>query len=261
MDAKNNPLMEAGMLLDAVTAEFRKLVRAFDPSWAPGEFPRGTQLRVSTVALKYKLVWDTLSECSDFINGEWTDIEKNSARCHEVSMFLHSYKGLISAVLELDDKCINDEQRCDEVFSSSTVVMDYIYMLSVFDKQLGFVDQFLSGATKPREEEKSKYAGLADKLMFHIAGIDQTQLENFIERDEFPLLVGSWIGSKRDATYFGHYFGKECWQMNRVFSFSTEGNGKARLHYKQNSDENVKTTDPIYQILKDYPRKKKARKM
>jgi len=261
METMKNPLMDARLLLDAVTTEFRKLIRAFDPNWAPGDFPRGTKLRVSTLAIKYQLVWDTLSECSNFINGEWPSIEKNSARCHEVSMFLHAYKALISAVLELDDKCINNDERADEIFSSMTVLMDYIYMLSVFDKQLGFVDQFLSGATKEQKTEKSKYEGLAEKLQFHISGLDQNQLEDFIERDEFPLLVGSWIGPKRDATFFGHWFGKDCWQMNRVFNFSAEGNGKARLHYTQNSDENVKSTDQIYQILKNYPKKKKVKKM
>lgn len=237
----------------------RRIGEAFDPKWAPGEKPIGFDVKIQDLVEEYNDLWEGSDAIVNHLNSIWPTIENNRAMRRELKRIIRISMILRNEILKVDDLCVENPDRYFELFGDNTVMMDYVLLASAFQERLRFFYVELDDTPKEGSRRSTVYEGLAEKLEPFMTGINQKQLEDFILNDELPALSGNWIGSKRDATYFGKYFGKECWAMNRMWHFGEPGKSGSTLHYGQNSDSNVKTTDLIYQILNEYPKPRKSK--
>lgn len=187
------------------------------------------------------------------INDEWNHIENNSARLYEVSLFLNRYEEFKESIIKFDICCQENEQNVAEYMDDNILAMEYYTLLGRLDKQLSFINSHVKECKYTVAKQSSPYKGLSDALCHYMYGLSDSMLEDILIRREYPIMKATWTGRKNDATYFGHHFGLECHEMNRIFNFHGEGGRYIKLHYKRYHDENIKMSDGIAMILSDYP--------
>ena len=196
---------------------------------------------------------DLVMRACYMINDEWNHIENNSARLYEVSLFLNKYEEFKESIIRFDDCCQKYESNVAEYMDDNVLAMEYYTLLGRLDKQLRFINSHVRECEYTVARQSSPYKGLSDALCHYMYGLSDSMLEDILIRREFPIMKATWTGRKNDATYFGHHFGLECQEMNRIFNFHGESGKYIKLHYKRYHDGNIKMSDGIAMILSDYP--------
>lgn len=255
METERNILAAGCEECERVARKMRRVSESFDPVWAPGEFPKGVRAKVEELTSGYERLETVLSRCCTYMSENWRWLENNKVALNAVQMFLEAYKELRTEVLILDDSCIADRQREAEVFGQRRTAMEYVYLVGCTDRELQFVLKYLENIYNEKPAKVSSYRDMARKMQPFASGLSDYDYENLVERHEAPLLKGTWVGRKCDATYFGQWFGLECKLMNAAFVFYDERKTECKLHYKHNDANGVGLADPIHKLLKDFPKK------
>ena len=240
----------------------RSAARRIEAVCRPLEYPdedlkefRGLKAKTDLLLDSYTSLRDMLQQAVSCILSDWEHIENNRARLDQVRRFLERYDRFCDTCIHFDVLCLTHMERAAAIFGDYQPAVEYQLLLFSIDDQLHFVRSSISNAYQKLRLENQKYYRMSVALSGYISGLTDAQLEDIIERHEYPLLKAHWIGPQTNtATFFGHHFGLTCQEMNTIFHFySEDGRRTIKLHYARYHDRNIKPTDAIAKILSHFP--------
>ena len=195
-----------------------------------------------------------VNDAALFLHDFWTEIEVNKALLLETESFLRRYQSFKAAVVDFDNWRQDCYNGVDFFPAAHQIAMSLVRLCASADREIqpvvGLVEELRCGGKKQKPIEER----FEDDMKVFCTIPYSGYLAKQVVRAEEMVVKSIWRGQKNELSYFAKWFGKDSFEIRRIFELEEEKKTKQPFEISKYDPSTLSGDNALIQTLKKYPR-------